>query len=77
MHHSEDHSYVGMRSIVRRFIKDLDGAEIALFFYAGHGMQMGGENYVLPVDARLSSEDDLEFEAITIASVLSAMERET
>jgi len=77
VHHGEDLSYVEMRSIVRRFIKDLDGAEIALFFYAGHGMQVGGENYVLPVDARLSSEDDLEFEAITIASVLSAMERKT
>ncbi len=72
-----DLSYVDLRLTVRKFIATLEGSEVALFYYAGHGMQVGGQNYMLPVDAQLRSEDDLEFEAITIASVLEAMERKS
>lgn len=66
-----------MRSTVRNFIKKLSGAEMALFFYAGHGLQVNGKNYMAPIDANLSTYDDLEFEAVPIDLVLSAMERNT
>ena len=42
-----------MEEKIREFGRKLDGAEVALFFYAGHGMQVGGSNYLVPVDARL------------------------
>ena len=52
----------------------LDRADIALFFYAGHGLQVAGQNYLIPVDARLQVEGDLDFEAIGVDFVLKQME---
>lgn len=67
----------GMRDTVRNFIKKLDGADLAAFFYAGHGLQVKGANYMVPVDAKLSTEDDVGFEAIAMDAVLVPMERTT
>ena len=49
----------GMEAAVDRFGATADGADLALVFYAGHGIQVAGENYALPIDARLRSERDL------------------
>ena len=49
----------GMEDVVDRFGAAADGADLALVFYAGHGIQVAGENYALPVDAHLRSERDL------------------
>ncbi|MER9254255.1 caspase family protein [Mesorhizobium sp. M0598] len=49
----EDLDLSGMRGTVRDFIGKLDGADMALLFYAGHGVQVNGTNYMAPVDARL------------------------
>lgn len=65
----------GMRDKVREFARKLDGAEVALFYYAGHGLQVNGENYLAPVDAQLRSYLDLEFESLPINLIVSAMER--
>ena len=67
----------GMRGTLRDYIRKLDGADLALFYYAGHGLQVNGQNYLAPVDARLNTENDLDFEAIPIRVILSAMERNT
>ncbi|MBT5570004.1 MAG: caspase family protein [Alphaproteobacteria bacterium] len=48
-------------------------AEAALFFYAGHGIQAKGENWLVPVDAEVEAEVDLEYEAITVRKVLRSM----
>ena len=66
-----------MRKTVREFIAKLEGADIALFFYAGHGLQVSGENYLVPIDAELNSYVDLEFEAMPANLVLNAMEHST
>jgi uncharacterized caspase-like protein len=58
----------------RDFARALGGADVALFFYAGHGLQVGGQNYLIPVDARLETERDLEFEATKVDFVLRQME---
>jgi hypothetical protein len=49
----------GMEAAVDRFGAAADGADLALVFYAGHGIQVAGENYALPIDAQLRSERDL------------------
>ncbi|WDZ78724.1 caspase family protein [Ensifer adhaerens] len=67
----------GVRRVLRDFVGRLDGADLALFFYAGHGLQVDGENYLAPVDARLASHVDLDFEAVPMNLILSAMERST
>lgn len=64
-----------LRSTVREFVNTVDGADLALFFYAGHGFQVNGINYMAPVDVQLRGYDDLEFETLSIDVVLGAMER--
>jgi len=65
-----------MKRLIRRFDKALAGADVALFFYSGHGLQVSGQNYLVPIDARLGAEGDLDFESVPLRLVLSRMERE-
>ncbi len=60
---------------VRDFARAARGADAALFYYAGHGLQVEGRNYLVPVDARLSDEADLRFEALELSDVVELMER--
>ena len=53
------------------------GADVALFFYAGHGLQVDGRNYLVPVDARLEKKLHLKREAIDLDTVLSEMRSPT
>jgi uncharacterized caspase-like protein len=46
---------------------------VGLFFYAGHGAQVNGENYLLPVDANLKSETDVKYKAVNAGQVLAGM----
>ncbi len=62
--------------IIREFSKTLPGADVALLFYAGHGIQVGDRNYLIPVDAQLADETDLHFEATDLNLVLEVMARE-
>ena len=57
-----------MRAFTRRSV----GADVALVFYAGHGMEMDGVNYLLPVDARLERDTDVRYETVTLDDVLAA-----
>ena len=59
---------------VRAFSHALADADAAILFYAGHGLQVAGHNYLLPVDAKLGSERDLDFEAVSLDFVLKQME---
>ncbi|MBX3502359.1 MAG: caspase family protein [Alphaproteobacteria bacterium] len=66
-----------LRKTVRSFADKLAGADVALFFYAGHGLQVSGENYLIPVDAAIQTEADLDFNAVKMDLVSRQMERET
>jgi Caspase domain/Putative peptidoglycan binding domain len=59
----EDLSRDGMTAKLREFALKTQGADIALFFYAGHGISVNGKNYLIPVDADLKSEVDIKFGA--------------
>ncbi|MFM9846479.1 MAG: caspase family protein [Hyphomicrobiaceae bacterium] len=59
---------------VREFSRMLPDAETGIFFYAGHGLQVVGRNYLVPVDAQLQSERDLDFEASSLDFILKQME---
>lgn len=65
-----------MAATIREFVDLLDGASTGLFFYAGHGLQIDGRNYMIPVDMVLRSEADLELQAIDMNFVLAQMERD-
>ena len=59
-----------MRRNVISFGRQAQGAEIALVFFAGHGMEIGGENWLIPIDAELLSDTDAESEAISLKTVM-------
>lgn len=63
-----------MAKAVRDFSEKLRGADVALLFYAGHGLQMNGENYLLPVDARIESAADVRFNTINLNDIQQEME---
>jgi hypothetical protein len=63
-----------MEDKIREFGRKLDKADLALFFYAGHGLQVAGKNYLVPIDAKLERPGDLTFETIDMAVVLEQME---
>ncbi len=69
-----DASRAAMADAVREFSDKLDGADTALFFYAGHGVQVNGDNYLLPVDAKVSGLSDIRFGAINLTDVMSEMD---
>jgi hypothetical protein len=70
-----DASRAQTEEALRRFGRAAEGAETALFFYAGHGMQVGGENYLMPVDARITDARDIDYELISLPLITRAMER--
>lgn len=66
-----------MERVLSSFASSLKGAELGLFFYAGHGMQVSGQNHLVPVDAKLESAAALEFETVRLDAVQRIMENET
>jgi hypothetical protein len=63
-----------MEAAIRRFGSRAEGAEAALFFYAGHAIEVGGQNMLAPVSAQVRSERDLPFELIGLDLVMSQAE---
>jgi hypothetical protein len=63
----------GMADAVRRFARKLPGSDIALFFYAGHGVQIGGNNYLLPTDVRVETSSDVKLDTIDVGTIMEEM----
>jgi uncharacterized caspase-like protein len=59
---------------VHDFADLLEDADAAIFFYAGHGLQVAGRNYLIPVDAHLQGERDLDFDAVNLDFIMKQME---
>ena len=64
-----------MRRALQDFAKAASASEIALVFYAGHGIEVDRRNFLVPVDARLLSDADVEFETVPLELVSRAVER--
>ena len=64
-----------MEARAHAFARESEGADVALFFYAGHGLQVNGDNYLAPIDAKLDSEADLDFQTVQLNKILRNMER--
>ncbi len=69
----KDASFDSMRRRLIEFGRAARGADIAAVFFAGHGMEMGGENWLIPVDAALRADADVEQEAISLKSVTNSV----
>lgn len=64
----------GMHQSIGVFSKLLKEGGVGLFYYAGHGMQIKGRNFLIPVDADIQHEDDIEFRGMDANLVLSRMD---
>lgn len=63
-----------METAMRSFGKKLRVGGIGLFYYAGHGLQLNGTNYLIPVDAQIETESDVKYEAVDAGRILGKME---
>ncbi|MEO7742015.1 MAG: caspase family protein [Usitatibacter sp.] len=71
----ENASRKDMIDAIREFGQALDGAETALFFFAGHAMQFKDRNYLIPIDAAMGSEEDVTFFSMDVSQVFDRMEK--
>jgi uncharacterized caspase-like protein len=70
----ENLSYRAMRRAVAEFGERVTAGGVALFYYSGHGLQVNGKNYLVPVDADIKNERYVAAEAIDADSVLLHMQ---
>ncbi len=62
---------------LRDFRAKADGAQVAMVYYAGHGVEASGKNWLIPTDAGLVNDRDLPYEAISLDQVMEAIEGAT
>ena len=62
-----------MRKSIRNFGNQLKKGGVGLFFFAGHGMQVNGKNYLIPIGADIQEEDEVQDYAVDAGSVLRKM----
>lgn len=61
---------------IRLFGKKLrKGGGVGLFYYAGHGVQVGGENYLIPLKAKIDGEPDVELESVRVTRVMAELDK--
>jgi len=68
-----DATHDAMIRALRAFQDEADKADWAVLYYAGHGLEIGGVNYLVPTDARLKSDRDVQDEAVSLNRVLDAI----
>jgi uncharacterized caspase-like protein len=71
---SSDLSRDGMVAALRAFEREAEKADWAVVYFAGHGIEIGGNNYLIPVDAALKADKDVLDEAVPLDRVLAAIE---
>jgi formylglycine-generating enzyme required for sulfatase activity len=64
-----------MIDVIRDFENKLTSNDIALFYYSGHGVQVNGINYLIPLKANILTEKDVEFEAVALNRFMSNLEK--
>jgi uncharacterized caspase-like protein len=68
-----DQDNAGMHSLISKFTEESYNADLAVIFYAGHGMQVDGKNYLIPVDAELTSPAYLKTRTVQIDEFMAAL----
>jgi tetratricopeptide (TPR) repeat protein len=70
----EDCSQNTIKKAIDKFGRQLKTKDVGLFFYAGHGVQVNGYNYLLPINAKLENENDAEYDCVRAGRILAKME---
>jgi len=69
----EDARQKKMKRAIDKFGRTIRDGGVGLFYFSGHGMQVDGRNYLIPVDAEVDAEADVEYEAVEAGRVLAKM----
>jgi uncharacterized caspase-like protein len=64
--------YIGFRRALRAFGAEAEGADIAAVYFAGHGIEVDGRNFLIPTDAQLQRARDVDFATVPLDQVLAA-----
>lgn len=70
-----DGSHKSMNEALKDFTSELSGAEVGLFFFAGHGMQISGENYLTAIDTDFTSETEAKYSSLSLNKVIEVLEK--
>jgi uncharacterized caspase-like protein len=70
-----DGTYDDLRRAIRSFNVQVQGADVGLIYFAGHGMELAGENWLIPVDADLKTDLDVPNEAISLKTLMQSVSR--
>ncbi len=68
-----DLTHQGLFSALRQFSNESSTADWSVIYYAGHGIEVDGKNYLVPVDAHLATDRDVEFEGVSMETVFAAV----
>ena len=71
----ENASLREMNEAVRAFSKRIQSADVSAFFYAGHAVQVDGQNYLLPIDVDVAEEYEISYEAYPLDRMLASLEK--
>ncbi|MCP4409236.1 MAG: hypothetical protein GY807_16075 [Gammaproteobacteria bacterium] len=71
---SKDADLKAMEDAIRRFAVQLRRAEIGLFYYAGHGVQVKGGNYLIPVGSDIQAEDEVRYKSVDAQFIVDKMQ---
>ncbi|MFT5400345.1 MAG: putative caspase-like protein [Planctomycetota bacterium] len=64
-----------LEGAIRKFASELTEQSVGLFYYAGHGIELDGNNFLIPVDAEIYSEVDVEYEGVHAGRLLDSLKR--
>ncbi len=67
-------SQADMKKAIREFGRKIQNGGVGLFYYAGHGIQVNGKNYLVPTKAQIYAEEEVEYESVDVGFVMSQME---
>ena len=71
MFYGADLKRIELESLIQRYFRAADGADIAVVYYSGHGVQVAGDNFIVPVDTKLSTPYDIEQQTVKVADIFN------
>lgn len=72
---SPDRNARRLRRDLEGFVEDADGADVAIIYYSGHGIEAGGENFLVPVDADISSLENASDQLVSLTDVVAKLKK--
>ena len=64
----------GMEEAVKEFVREIQNGDVGLFYFSGHGVQVHGENYLMPVGGSITTEADVKYKAVSAGYILAQMD---